>query len=190
MAHTGYKDPGTAAEVARAGSGGTWNNENNAKSDDGSYADSAISKTAYSNWLRLTKYDFSSIPAGSTLDGIIVRVDRYGNAASVIQDSSLRLILSGVIKGVDKASASWWPTVAAAVTYGGAADTWTSGLTIADIKNAGFGVQISAYNAHASSVRIAYVDVMQIDIYYTEPPPTAELRSALMGAKLIVGKLI
>ena len=168
MADTGWVLSGTQANVDRS-SGTDWNDPTDAATSNDDWAWCPVAKFYdTSDWLRLTNFDFSSIPDSASIDGIEVRIERKASAADYITDTDVQLVLDGVVKGDDKASASYWPTSDANADYGGAADTWNSGLTIANIKDSGFGMQIATINNNEDSAVTAYVDCVWIKIYYTE----------------------
>jgi len=92
----------------------------------------------------------------------------------MLKDSSVRLVLNGVSGGDEKASASWWPTsdTDTYVVYGGPTDTWNAGYDYDDVTHINFGWRISAYHGNDIEARNAYVDHMQMKIYYTVPQVT------------------
>lgn len=167
MSVTAYKSPGTAASVDRDGNA-AWSNPDNAKTDNAAYASSDIWQSSYSDWLRLTNYGFTSadIPVGATIDGIEVSVQRKGEAADKIKDSAFYLRKTSGQTGNNKASATYWATTEETAVYGGASDMWGTALTQADIVSSDFGIDLSAANS-GLALREAYIDVIQIRIYYT-----------------------
>jgi len=90
-------------------------------------------------------------------------------AGNSITDSALYLRKTSGQIGDNKASGGYWPTSDAYATYGGAADTWNAGLVDTDIKSTDFGIDLSAYDGQETIT--AYVDHIQIRIYYTAPSP-------------------
>ena len=71
---------------------------------------------------------------------------------------------------------TWWPgSNDWSVTYGGAADDWSSGYDYDDVTNVTFGVQLSAYNDAPFAAKIAYIDTLQIKIYYTDTGTSVNL---------------
>lgn len=173
MAVTGYKAPGTAANVDRDGKA-LWANVNNAKVNDANYAQCIVGKGTYSNWLRLTNFDFSEIPAGATIDGLEVQIFKQQPLPEMydIHDSVVRLRDSGGQTGDNKASAVDWPSVKSTFLYGTAIDDWNAGLSDSDVRAASFGIDISALNTDSSYNQYANVYYCQIRVYYT--PPAAE----------------
>jgi hypothetical protein len=167
MAVTSYKNPGTAASVDRDGKT-AWTNPTNALTDNASYA-TFTAKSTYSDWLRLTNYGFTNvdIPDGSTIDGIELSVQRYnGGAATSCEDSAFYLRKTAGQVGSNYATATEWQrTTEQTVVYGGATDKWGTTWTQAEILSSDFGLDLSAYT---TSTGWAYVDVIQIRVYYTE----------------------
>ena len=168
MAVTNYKPPGTAANADRNGNE-AWVNWDYAKVNDNNYATNPIPKLAQTDWLRLTNFDFSEIPSGSTIDGIELQYMRKASAASKILEHVIILRKTSGQVGDNKAGAAWWDTTEETMTHGGASDTWNAGLSASEIKNSDFGVDISASNTDNDDPRTSYIDFCQIRIYYTIP---------------------
>ena len=171
MAVTGYKASGTQANADRDGKK-LWSNPANAGASDNSRASVwDLVALDYSDWLRLTNFGFAigDVPAGSSIDGIEVQIERRANTDVDIRDSAIYLRNGAAAQaGDNKADVGTdWPVADAYATYGGAADTWNAGLTAADIIDADFGIDISAQNQHATNARNAQIDYVQIRIYYT-----------------------
>jgi hypothetical protein len=167
MAVTSYKTPGTVASVYRNDL--PWFDVNYAKVSDNYYAYSSIGKQTYSDWLRCTNFGFSTsdIPSGSTIDGIEVKIEHKADAANKVNDSALYLRKTSGQIGDNKASATYWGTSDAEVTYGSSSDKWNASLVGTDIISTDFGIDLSAYNTDADSLRTAYIDCISIRVYYT-----------------------
>jgi len=173
MAITGWKSPGTCANVDRDGKV-AWTNPDNVKVSDNTYAVCDAASMDYGDWLRCTNFGFTiaDVPVGSSVDGIEVSIERQGEGAAVtdIVDSALYLRDAGGQAGDNKADAvTNWPVNDAAVVYGGVADDWNAGLDDTEVIAATFGVDFSIYNEHATQPRHGDVDHIQIRITYTAP---------------------
>ena len=175
MSVTAYKTPGTCASVPNAGT--AWSNPNNAKTSDDAYASCPLpklgNKEAISDWLRATNFGFDGVggvPAGATINGFDVKIEHKASAVSVITDFYLFLRKTSGQVGSSKASASYWPTSDAEVTYTWAAGEF-GGLTAAEIRDSGFGVDLAALNGDSINTQTAYVDCISIRVYYTEVVP-------------------
>ena len=171
MADTGWKTAGTAGSYVN-GSGSVWNSPSLATADDNSPAWSGLPKNLYSYYLRLTNFGFS-IPSGSTIDGIWVRIKRYASHVDSIDDGIVQLRDTGGPTGDNKARIATgfphWPTSYETVYYGGSTDDWNvSGLDTDLVNDSSFGIDVVADSDIASS-RTAYIDVVEIRVYYTEP---------------------
>jgi hypothetical protein len=124
-------------------------------------------------------YGFT-IPAGSTIDGITVTVNRRSIIASSGIDQEIRLRdANGALIGDNKASATVWPTSLTDATYGGVADTWNTGLSatnlLAMVNDADFGVFFQA-RANIANADIAVARI-QLTVTYTPPAFTPHTRS-------------
>jgi uncharacterized repeat protein (TIGR01451 family) len=123
------------------------------------------SQNDQSNYLKCTGYGFT-IPAGSVIDGITVTVNRSENRAGVVQDAAMRIVKNGAIGVTDKSNAAFWPTAAASVNYGSAADLWGNTWTVADINAATFGAAISAIASNGNGNTTLIVSSITITVTY------------------------
>ena len=172
MASEGPLYPGTVATEAGPSGDNDWVNPGNVSADDDSLADiTAPTFDAGDDSFRLIASNFGfTIPAGSTIDGIVVEIER-SNAAGASSDNEVRLYDStATLVGDNKAAGGDWPTALTLATYGGAADTWTAGLDDVDVNDPDFGVAFIV-NADAANTDIA-VDFIRVTVYYTEPAAT------------------
>lgn len=141
------------------------------------YAICSMSSRSFGDFIRITDFNFS-ITDEATLEGIEVIVDDFSPVRLGITKvlySSVRLVFSENIYGIEKSDSSSVSEfdINFYYSFGGASDTWSSGLTIANIKDTTFGVQISYFNNDRVVNRV-FVDHIQIKIYYSiseEPPP-------------------
>lgn len=122
---------------------------------------------AISQQLRAVTFDFSSIPDGSTIDGITVAIERRFIVGGAVDNRVQLQTAGGSFVGDNKASATAWPSTVGIATYGGAADTWNAGLTAAQVKTSTFGVVLSV-KATAANTDIG-VDFIRMTIDYTAP---------------------
>ena len=160
-----WRDP-TAVE--NYGTGQTWANPTNV------YASDDIKATCYlpkgggsvSKQLRATNLGFD-LPASATVVGIEARIERSRNSAEGVTDYSIRILKGGVESGDEKASADIWPTADAYKAYGGAAVLWGLTWTREDINSTNFGISISAAGGTVTTATFAYIDHIQIKVYYT-----------------------
>jgi len=74
MPDTGAISPGTLADDAAVGAV-AWTNPGNAASSDNAYAVFSTSGVQQSHYLKATNFGFS-IPAGATIDGVAVSIER------------------------------------------------------------------------------------------------------------------
>jgi hypothetical protein len=168
MAVTDYKSPGTITNEDRSAE--DWNNPEYAASSNDSRAISDVQNTAFSDWLRCVNFGFATgdVPEGATIDGIEVAIERHAETDNDIIDSAIYLRTSAGQSGDNKAAAGYWPETDAIATYGASDDDWNAGYDDDDIRDATFGVDISAFNDQPSQQREARIDHVQIRVYYTE----------------------
>lgn len=117
-----------------------------------------------SELLKATNFGFA-IPAGATIDGIVVAIERSKNLGSIV-DGRVSLIKGGTVQSTDKAdTVTDYGTTDATASYGSSTDLWGSAWTDSDINSSSFGLAFSgAYNGSGGRPR---VDLIQITVHYT-----------------------
>ena len=176
MSSSGPNSPGTLDASSSAAGGGSslWSNASNAGASDNSYATCSQSSASIGSFdLKATNFGFS-IPGGSTINGIVVEVERKSSVDSgsnFTRDKLVKLIKGGSVSGTDKADTSTHhPTADAYATYGGVADLWGLTLTDSDVNASNFGVCWVSQNGPSvppKSGRMVSVDHIRITVYYT-----------------------
>lgn len=181
MANTGFIAAGSGANDASLGDV-AWSNPTAILTDNGSRATSALAVGQSTQHLDSSSHGIA-IPAGATIDGIVVRIQKQtGVASSTVKDVTVQLLKAGVATGDNKADTSTdWPNGDVDVDHGGAADLWGTTWTESDIEDSGFGVRVRAVNNHGSSSRTPKVDIVSIDVYYTEAGGAASPQHSLLG---------
>ena len=116
-----------------------------------------------SNNLALRGLPGAPIPAGKTIDGFVVTIERH-ESGSAIQDFTVQLVVGGVGVGDNKAAAPEWPLADAVQSYGGAADKWGLAVTPAQANAADFGINIKVQNSFGGET--AFIDAVFITVYY------------------------
>ncbi len=164
--------PGGGADCTNQGGIGTrpWSNTGNAISSNNSYASVAVDGQT-SNWLRCLNYGFA-IPAGATIVGIELRVERKSNrtANGGSDDAGVRLVKGGAIQPTDYETDTNYTTTDAVATYGSPSDLWGNTWTPAEINAANFGATFAATKpSGAGASHTVTVDHMEISVYYTLP---------------------
>jgi hypothetical protein len=147
----------------------TWSNYNNAKSSDDAYATAVGKNNAVSHYLKASNFGFT-IPAGATIDGIKVQIERHmGGGASAIDDRVSIVKADGSVGTTNyKSATAWGFTTNIYFDYGGITDLWGEEWDAASINDADFGVVLSTKHTHPVSISTAYVDHIRITVYYTE----------------------
>lgn len=169
MASEGPLYPSTITSVLETGDDNAWLNPTNVDSDNGVEAqvtDATFDANDQTAALRCSNFGFA-IPAGSTIDGIVVEVEQRRFAGGA-RDHQVQLFSApGTLVGANKATATAWPTTAAVATYGGASDTWTASPTVAMVNSSNFGVQVKGF-ATGANTDIG-IDFVRITIHYSAP---------------------
>src|SRR3990167_6677110 len=172
MATTGVKYPTLGESISESPwSDNTWTTQTNIYADDGATA--SITATSYdspdqSRVLKATGFDFSAIPDGATIDGVIVRVNTWYANGGVSIDLAQLLDTNKAKVGTNQyATAEALGTSDALIkTAGGATDKWGNALTPAWVKNANFGVGLGFLATGADAD--VFVDYVTIEVYYTD----------------------
>ena len=164
-----------------------WSNPGNATSSDNIYSTAALNSGSNkdSHYLKATGFGFN-IPAGSTIDGIEVRVKRSATVASEIRDNDVMLVKNGVIGGTDKGGSSSpdWETTDATILYGSSSDKWGQTWSVSDINSTTTGFAIAAHHHNGGAASTARVDYITITVYYTPSAPSITTTSPLPNGKV------
>jgi len=185
MAATGDTLAGTAVSTTRSGATVSWTNPSNALDDNTTLATCA-GTLIDSHWLHITNFNFSSIPDGSTINGIKVKFRRRVNTGSNDYfTEEIRLVNSGTLLGTAKnyySSPTYWTTTATVETHGGVSDTWGWTPVLATLKSSTFGVQLAVEDG-GSGGETCGVEVLWMDVTYTLGSVTNTTRGffALVG---------
>jgi hypothetical protein len=128
---------------------------------------SLVGETAsLSNLLVLSGADFSSIPLGSTIDGLKLTLTRE-SFAGIFHDEEIYVWKSGTPSGSGNAQGIW-PTTPAAQDYGGAASVLgATGITRTVVVAAGFGFAVQVEGGGGED--LIYLQAATGTVYYTEP---------------------
>jgi len=175
MSDTGWLSSDSISEDNSIGTL-AWNNPSQGRVEDGNVADQCDDYQARDTYY-LKVYDFNAaIPAGASIDGIMVRVKKAisGSAGINVRDHSLKLALAGTPSGNDLADTdTQWPQfeVLEWVEYGNETELWGLTPDDEDINDVNFGVAFSAHlqgGARPGIMGCAWVDDIQVKIFYTE----------------------
>jgi len=168
VAVTDWRLAGTGANDSSVGNA-AWSNPGNiVASNDSRAVTATMSAGQTSQILRATNFGFS-IPSGSTIDGIEVRIERSrtSSGGNQVQDNLIRLRKSTGQVGDNKAVGGNWPNNDTQTTYGGDSDVWSSSFTVDEINNSGFGVDIRCERSGGTAAA-GGVDAVEIRVHYTE----------------------
>lgn len=147
-----------------------WTNPTNISSDN---ATDATCNAAASSQYLVGRNIAAAIPTGSTINGVIVRVEASEHTAGTESLNAQLQNDAGALVGSSKA-ATISGTAKAVYTYSTSTDTWGASLTETIVENVNFGVRLWFTTAH--DIRIDYVT---IEVFYTEPVPAAKRLPAL-----------
>lgn len=157
-----------------------WINLGNISADDGSSVDMdgkmRTPNTTEDLEATMTGNVFT-IPAGATIDGILVKTESVDGESGGCVDSVIKIMKAGTQTGDDQSrggsSPNEWPVAETANTWGGATALWgATPWTVAEVNAGGFGVGIKLV-ADSSTWCLVSIDYVQITVYYTPGEPVA-----------------
>lgn len=160
--------PNAGGTFVTTGASFAWINPSNAAVSDNVYTTQTTSAVSAQS-LQCTNFGFS-IPAGATINGITVGIERKSSNATNpgCSDQTIQLMKAGSVTGSNKASGTNWPTTEATLSYGGVADLWGTTWTDAQINASGFGISINAVKTGLGKSSVtASIDFVSITITYT-----------------------
>lgn len=178
MADTGVKYPTGFSTIKETGDDNDWVNPSNVGADDAAYAyitAATFDSGDVSYLLQVIGFGtyplYMNIPAGATIDGIKVEIERYYANGQVI-DVDVCLTKDGSARvGDDKSAGANFPTSPAVTSFGGATDKWGTTWTAAEVNAETFGV-LYKMGASANDAD-GYVDFIRITVYYTVTAQTS-----------------
>lgn len=153
MSNTGNTFPVTGENIDRAGLT-AWTNPGNIVSDN--TTDATCNATG-SDYLVARQFGFS-IPAGSTIQGVLVRVEASEHSTGTEPLLAQLQDASGALIGSSKSTSNQGSisgTAKAVYTYGSTSDVWGATLDSTIVNDVDFGVRLWFTTAH--DVRIDYV---------------------------------
>lgn len=164
--------PNYAGTAANDTSSGTvaWTDPTNATASDDVRATITTGASNISNYIKATNFGFS-VPAGSTIDGILVEIeeDRNGQENGSGRESGIKIVKAdGTIGTTNKSTGAALPTTDTFVSYGGAADLWGEAWTSTDTNDVDFGAVFNVWGVTNTGQQV--VDSFRITITYTAAP--------------------
>lgn len=173
MPDTGWLN-GTSVDTTRV-MGGNQNNlfsVTNILLQDGLTTSGNIISGNFTIPLEIDGFDLSSVPSGSTLDGIEFRNYRDASANNRMRDNNFLLYDGASAASNNLADFTYWTTTPTEVLYGGASDTIGCTMTMDQIKA---NPPTLLWRGIAVGGSVApYIDNIQIKYYYTPPAPTSK----------------
>lgn len=181
LANNDLNDPGVAI---------LWTDPTNATSSNDIYATVILNgalEPNYSQYLQGTNPSFS-IPAGSTIDGIVLEVEKKSSgdtAKGFLVDSNVQITLDGGVSfsATNLAdTVTHWSTTESYITYGSSTELWGLTPSVSDVNGTGFGggIVVVAGGALPFVSRTASVDHMRVTVYYTEASGVSQIQATLL----------
>lgn len=168
-ADTGWVIAGQGRAVNRSGGSTAWTSPGNITADDGSSATVNLTGAALSHWVVADTFDFSSIPASATINGIEIRTDlAVSGVLGTPTVSAVNIGKDDSTLGTQKTPATALTTTPTNYDYGGAADLWGLSISAAEVKTSTFQALVSV--GQASSFTTFSCDVIWMRVTYTYTP--------------------
>lgn len=165
----GPANPNAFSNLTLFGYSRQWTNISNAQFEDETYASFGNLPEipgSHTDYLAATDFGFQ-IPAGTIIKGIKVEVKCF-DPNSRTSDYSVRIIKTGNITGLEKATGTAYPVTDNYITYGGPDDLWGETWDYKFIDDNHFGVAISAQrNTGDNFITNGQVNNIRITVYYT-----------------------
>lgn len=147
-----------------------WQAPENITADDASYTGCSMDAFEESYDLVGDVFGFSAfISAGSTIDGITVRVVDYSESGTTGSWQTVYLQLADGSEATSENKSTELTTIGLTPSTsdaGGAADLWSETITRADVVDVDWGVRLTAQNANG--ITEVLINAVQMDIAYTE----------------------
>lgn len=182
MADTGFIIVGTGVNDASYGDE-AWSSTDRIETDDNLLASTGfLSSGETTQYLKGTNLGLTTteVPAGSTIDGIEVRVQALFIFSAPDFDRVRLVDEDGTIGATDRSAGETLTDSLVDYDFGGAADLWGDSWSDTDVIDVDFGTVVSFVRAGSSAV--SRVDFIAVKVYYTEggggPPPIINLVTA------------
>lgn len=195
FAHAASTGPNYSATQVQSTDGSTfdspWVNLSNLGANDATYATVALSTSIdHSYNASTTNYGFS-VPAGSTINGIVVEITRKASTVTpAAVDNFVQLIKAGTPQGTNKANfVTPYTTSDVTASYGSSSDIWGLSFTSSDINASNFGVLYGVANTDIGLVTVS-ADSVRITVYYTIPGPHAQITQVSGTGTITSGTII
>lgn len=160
-----------------------WANPNRVEISDDLYARVRLDPGETSKYLMVADFNYA-LPPGAVVQGIEVRVEAKEDPMANVEDASIRLMKAGTATGADRAGAGIWEVKDTLNTYGGSTDLWGTTWTAADINDPGFGVLVSVRRTAGPTQLRAYIDQVQIVVYYEDESCLLPIELTAFGATM------
>jgi CSLREA domain-containing protein len=156
-------------QVDHAAGTAAWTLPGNAYRTDNTYATASVDGTT-SEYLYCRNFGFA-LPAGATIQGIVIDVERKSNSTSNggSRDASVRLVnAAGTVVGNDNATTTLYTTSDLVEAHGSSGDLWGVSWAVADINDPDFGVVFAATKpSSAGAAHTVTVDHIRVTVYYS-----------------------
>ena len=151
--------------ITQSTPGTAWTSLGNITNSDNLLTSVDLGNHAYSNTINISNFNFSSIPANATINGIVVSLVKTSSGSGRIRDEIIQITKNGSVVGIDNKADTGtnWPTSLTTTTYGGSSDLWGVTWNVSDLSNIGLNIRV--YN-NRNRTGTASIDNVTITVYY------------------------
>jgi len=146
-----------------------WTNPGNAAVSNDLRATADNGNFDISEFLNFQNFGFS-IPGGSTIDGIVVTIERRNPdaASEATTDEEVFIIKNGTIGTTNRNTGTFFPATDTSEIYGSISDLWGETWTVANINAANFGFVMSAnVGSGGLGQADAQIDCASIEVFFS-----------------------
>ncbi|QQS22956.1 DUF2341 domain-containing protein [bacterium] len=173
-----YSTTNGYTNIVGCGDNGDWSDINQASGSDDAYASSSLKSDWCSYFLYLDGFGFN-IPAGATIDGIEVGIERRAEFAGDLVEQYVSMLDAGSPVGSNYADSNYWQDYDDTVYYGSSSDLWGNSWSPGMINDTGFGIILYALAGTEGSD--AFIDDVFITVHYTPASNTCQSISSGSG---------
>lgn len=162
----------------------TWADKANIKARDSANASCLVTYTQSTPVLYSGTHGIV-LPAGAVVTGIGVAITKKATAYGMhyLYDKEVTLFKAGAPAGGNRAKPEIWPTTLQTISYGGPEDLWDTTWTKAQVEAAGFGAGIQVAATSEVGEMYAYIDCIEISVYYYVPAEVADETKACFAGR-------
>jgi len=174
MSDTGYQYPGSSAVSTSIHNGHHGWNDTNCRTNNAysTKARSVAGEGTDTDAIKVYNFGLSAdIPAGSTIDGVVSRLEHKLMSISSGTQNAWYITKNGTSTSGNNKGPQGITTSTSTKTVGSSSDLWGTTLSYAEITATNFGFACWYTHGASKQSNAVWIDSIECTIYYTEPPP-------------------